>query len=97
MSKAAKVKLVWNGHTASNLDVAQETGNGLLEPGREIHVSPELAELLLRSNVQWEACAAPKPGAKKKAARKPKPPATTQEPAVTEPNEGADGAKEDES
>jgi hypothetical protein len=49
-----KVKLVYDGPgQAANLDVAAETGDSRLEPGREITVSEELAELLERSTPYW--------------------------------------------
>lgn len=60
MSEAAKVKLVWNGSQAVNLDVACETGNGVLENGREIAVSEELADHLLSSSSHWAKSKAPK-------------------------------------
>lgn len=49
-----KVKLSYDGPgEVTNLDVAAETGDGRLEPGREITVSEELAELLERSTPYW--------------------------------------------
>jgi hypothetical protein len=106
---AAKVKLVYSGPAdVVNLDVALETGNGRLEPGREISVSAEFAELLQRSTPYWDTAGAkPKPKAKgstkaksstkKKAAAAPAE-ATVEPAADTEIDAGDAGSqKEDES
>jgi hypothetical protein len=64
-----KVTLSYDGPgEVTNLDVAAETGDGRLEPGREITVSQELAELLERSTPYWtRAAAKSKPAASEEA------------------------------
>jgi hypothetical protein len=91
---AKNVKLVYTGHgDVVNLDVAQETGDGRLEPGRKITVSAELAEALQRSTPYWKpakAAAKKRSAGRKKSAAAPVPAAT--------PDAASSGAeKEDES
>lgn len=102
--KKSTNELVYNGPgEVVNLDVALETGDGRLEPGRKIAVSAELAETLQRSTPYWDTGAAPtKTASKKKSAAKPrvaKAAAPSEPPAANPAIDAAESGslKEDES
>jgi hypothetical protein len=62
----SKVTLVYEGPGQHiNLDVAAAPGDGRLEPGREIEVEKELAELLEASSPYWTRAGAKKDTAAK--------------------------------